>query len=112
MPTVIFETKDVGGNPLVVTARVGPGECGSLGDLCDDVGAPIPFSCRSANCGTCRIHVLEGRELLLPADDEELDVLDAFGVGPPAQRLACQAKIRPDVTGAEVLRVRPVADDE
>jgi 2Fe-2S ferredoxin len=108
MPTVIFETLEVGGEPLAVKAPDG----GSLGDLCDDVGAPIPFSCRSANCGTCRVHVLEGSELLLPADDEELDVLDAFGVAPPTQRLACQAKMRPDVTGLEVLRVRPVADDE
>jgi 2Fe-2S ferredoxin len=108
MPTVIFETLEVGGEPLAVKAPDG----GSLGDLCDDVDAPIPFSCRSANCGTCRIHVLEGSELLLAADDEELDVLDAFGAGPPTQRLACQVKMRPDVTGHEVLRVRPVADDE
>jgi 2Fe-2S ferredoxin len=108
MPTVIFETATVGGEPLTVKAPEG----GSLGDLCDDVGAPIPFSCRSANCGTCRIHVLEGAEHLLAADDEELDVLDAFSVAPPAQRLACQAKMRPDSTGLEVLRVRPVGDDE
>ena len=91
--------------PVRVEAPAG----GSLADLCDAADAPIPFSCRSANCGTCRIHVLEGAELLLEAADEELDVLDIFAVAPPAQRLACQAQMRP---GAGVVRVRAVADDE
>jgi ferredoxin len=103
MPTVIFESNEEG----PVHAELAEG--GSLADLCDRIDAPIPFSCRSANCGTCRIHVLEGQEHFLPAEDEELDVLDVFAVAPPAQRLACQAQVR---QGAGLVRVRPVSDDE
>lgn len=103
MPTVIFESNDL--EPV----RADLPEGGSLADLCDREDAPVPFSCRSANCGTCRIHVLEGQELLLPAEDEELDVLDVFAVSPPAQRLACQTKL---AGGPGVVRVRPVDDDE
>ncbi len=103
MPTVIFESD--GQKPLTREAPDG----GSLADLCDAANAPVPFSCRSANCGTCRIHVLEGAELLLAAEDEELDVLDVFAAAPPAQRLACQAKMRP---GPGVLRLKPVGEDE
>jgi ferredoxin len=78
-----------------------------LVDLCDERTAPVAFSCRSASCGTCRIEVLEGAELLEPPRDEELDVLDLFGDDPARCRLACQARVRP---GAGRLRVRP-ADD-
>ena len=103
MPKVVFESK--GAAPLEVDAPQG----GSLADLCDDVNAPVPFSCRSANCGTCRIEVLEGAETLLPPQDDELDVLDIFMVAPPRFRLACQSQMREvDLT----LRVRAVDDDD
>jgi 2Fe-2S ferredoxin len=103
MPRVVFiglegETQEVdaaGGAALV--------------DLCDDSNAPIPFSCRSASCGTCRIVVLEGANLLAEAEDEELQVLDAFGQGPPDRRLACQAKV---IAAAGIVRVRAARDDE
>lgn len=72
-------------------------------DLCDDHGAPIPFSCRSASCGTCRIHVLEGAQDLLPPAEDELDLLDVFNLKPPLVRLACQARLRP---GAQRLHVK------
>jgi len=104
MPTVIFEALD-DSDPVRIDAPDG----GAIADLCDENDAPIPFSCRSANCGTCRIHVLEGGDLLLDAEDEELDVLDIFAVAPPAQRLACQAKMR---AGAGTVRIRAVGDDE
>ena len=67
----------------------------SLIDLCDEHQAPIPFSCRSASCGTCRIHVLAGADELLSPAEDELDLLDVFNVQPPSVRLACQAKLRP-----------------
>ncbi len=82
---------------------------GALVDLCDEHATPIPFSCRSASCGTCRLIVLEGAELLAEAEDEELQVLDAFGSGPPHQRLACQAKL---LAGSGFVRVRAARDDE
>jgi 2Fe-2S ferredoxin len=80
----------------------------ALVDLCDEHDAPIPFSCRSASCGTCRIHVLEGAEDLLPAAQDELELLDVFNVGPPFMRLACQAKLRP---GAVRLHVKAVQEE-
>jgi len=81
----------------------------ALVDLCDEVNAPIPFSCRSASCGTCRLVVLEGAHLLAEAEDEELQVLDAFGQAPPDRRLACQAKL---IAGPGLVRVRAARDDE
>jgi ferredoxin len=105
MPTVIFEPRaGETGEPLIVSVPEG----GALVDTCDDHTAPVPFSCKSASCGTCRLEILEGASELLPAADDELDVLDIFGTPPPAHRLACQAKMKP---GLAVLRVRPVDDE-
>jgi 2Fe-2S ferredoxin len=78
-----------------------------LVDLCDEGGAPVPFSCRSASCGTCRIDVLEGADLLDAPRDEELDILDIFGDEPGRRRLACQARVG---AGAGCVRVRAVMD--
>jgi ferredoxin len=66
--------------------------------VCDDHGAPIPFNCRVASCGTCRIHVLEGADDLLPPEQDELDLLDVFNLRPPRVRLTCQAKLRAGAT--------------
>ena len=105
MPTVIFErTASDPGEPLTVAVPEG----GALVDTCDDHSAPVPFSCKSAACGTCRIEILEGADELLPPADDELDVLDIFDMPPPRHRLACQAKMKP---GLATLRVRGVADD-
>jgi ferredoxin len=107
MPEVVFIPAD-GGEPITVDSPDG----GLLGDLCDEVGADVPFSCRSATCGTCRVVVLEGATLLLPPEADEVVVLELFAsavADAPPQRLACQAKIRA-VPGRVV--IRPVADDE
>ena len=106
MARVTFETAD--GYRKTVPALAG----GSLVDLCDEVGAPISFSCRSANCGTCRVVILEGASELLPPEDEELDVIDIFGgtaTGDTPQRLACCARFK---QGETLIRLRPVRDDE
>lgn len=83
-------------------------EGAALVDLCDAHDAPIPFSCRSASCGTCRIHVLEGAEGLLPPAEDELDLLDVFNLKPPHVRLACQARLGP---GAARVRVKAFQDE-
>jgi ferredoxin len=101
MPLVVFESP--GGAPVEVDAPAGA----RLVDLCDERGASVPFSCRSASCGTCRIDVLEGGELLEAPRDEELDILDIFGDAPSRRRLACQARLAP---GPGRLRVRPAQD--
>ena len=100
MPQIRFEASAEG--PAVdVEAPDG----GRLVDICDDARAPVPFSCRSASCATCRVEVLEGRELLRPAKDDELDVLAIFGS--EDCRLACQAVVEP---GEGLLRLRAVED--
>jgi ferredoxin len=98
MPLVVFES--VTGAAVEAHAVEG----GRLVDVCDDVRAAVPFSCRSASCGTCRIDVLEGADLLEPPHSDELEVLQVFGDDPTRRRLACQARVRP---GAGRLRVRP-----
>lgn len=77
---------------------------GELIQLCDQVLAPVPFSCRSASCGTCQVEILEGAEWLEPPDEDEQDLLDLLD-GPENSRLACQARVKP---GAGLLRLRPV----
>ncbi|MCL2722968.1 MAG: (2Fe-2S)-binding protein [Polyangiaceae bacterium] len=98
MPIVTFESVN-GTTKKTVDAPKG----GSLANICDDHDAPIPFSCRSAVCGTCHIEVLEGQASLLPPGDEELDVLEAINAAPPRFRLACCAQIKP---GPGAVRVR------
>jgi 2Fe-2S ferredoxin len=65
----------------------------ALVDTCDEhPEAEVPFSCRSASCGTCRVRVKEGMELLSRPQDDELDVLDVFGDGKDV-RLCCQIQV-------------------
>ncbi len=94
MPTITF-LPSAAGPALTVTAE------GRLLDACDDAHAPVAFSCRSANCATCRVEVLAGADLLDPPADDERQLLARLG--DPGLRLACQAVIRP---GAGVLRLR------
>ncbi len=97
MPTVVFESR--GAPSLEVDAPEG----GRLVDLCDERTAPVPFSCRSASCGTCRILVLDGVDLLDPPKADEIEVLEAFGDDGARGRLACQARVR---AGPGLLRIR------
>lgn len=41
-------------------------------------------------CATCRVIVRQGLERLVPASDDELDMLDTAGIKDPDARLACQ----------------------
>jgi ferredoxin len=104
MPTVIFERLGTHEAPLIVAVPTG----GSLVDTCDDHAAPVPFSCKSASCGTCIVEIVEGDAELLPAEEHELDVLALFATPPPRYRLACQAKMKP---GLARLRLRVLADE-
>jgi ferredoxin len=104
MPVIVFDAPQTSG---AAKREVDVPGGGRLIDVCDDACAPVPFSCRSATCGTCRVDVLEGAELLEPPADEELDVLDIFGDDPSRRRLACQARFR-DAPG----RLRLRAADE
>lgn len=99
MATVEFIENELG-RAKVVEAPDG----GALVDLCDEVLAPVPFSCRSASCATCQIEVVEGGDLLEPPGDEERELLDLLA-GPPNTRLACQAQVK---RGGGTVRIKPV----
>lgn len=98
MPTIEFEGAGVAGDKI---AEVPDG--GGLLEICDDVLAPVAFSCRSASCGTCHILILEGADLLEEPNEEEADLLDILD-GPENSRLACQARVRP---GPGLIRIKP-----
>jgi 2Fe-2S ferredoxin len=78
-------------------------EGGLLVAICDAARLPVPFSCRSASCGTCHVRVLEGSEFLEPKEEAERDLL-AFLSAREDTRLACQARVRP---GAGLIRLEP-----
>jgi ferredoxin len=99
VPKIEFLESHAGG-PKTVDAPEG----GALVDICDIAYAPVPFSCRSATCGTCHVAILEGGELLEPPQAEEEELLGLLR-GPPGSRLACQAVVRAQ---PGVIKVRPV----
>ena len=101
MPTIVFEASIVG--PAMTVEEP---DGGRLVDICDDARAPVPFSCRGASCGMCRVDVLEGADQLSPPDRYERNVLASFG-DPPTRRLACAASVAP---GIFRLRLRAVED--
>ena len=102
MPTIEFE-----GNLFGDDQTVDAPDGGSLVDICDESSAPVPFSCRSATCGTCRIEILRGGDLLEPREEAEAELHDILG-DPENVRLACQAKLR---NGPGLVRIR-IADEE
>jgi ferredoxin len=102
MPTVQFE-----GNFFGDEAEIDVPNGGALVDICDSIEAPVPFSCRAATCGTCRVEVVTGLTLFEPPNPDELGLLSALGDAANI-RLACQAKLKP-APGLVVLRI---ADDE
>ncbi|MCC7535335.1 MAG: (2Fe-2S)-binding protein [Deltaproteobacteria bacterium] len=66
-------------------------------DVCDaHPDAGVPFSCRAANCATCRVTVVEGSANLASPRADELEVLAVFDEDPAKVRLACQLVLAPD----------------
>jgi ferredoxin len=102
MPTIFFEGNLFGEDCLVEAP-----EGGRLVDVCDGATAPVPFSCRSATCGTCRVEIVEGADLLDPPEPSEEDLLAILG-DPAHFRLACQARVK---KGEGLVRLR-IADSE
>ena len=58
-----------------------------------------------ALCATCHVQVLEGLDGLLPAGDEEMDMLDTLHDAGFDSRLACQIRIHENLNGA-VFKIR------
>lgn len=96
MATLVFVANRFGAEK-----RVDVPEGGEVVDICDHYFAPIPFSCRSASCGTCQVEVLEGEDLLEPMNEEEAELIPLLG---GKGRLACQARVRPNVEGVIKLK--------
>jgi ferredoxin len=96
MATLVFVANRFGAEK-----RIDVPEGGEIVDICDHHFAPIPFSCRSASCGTCQVEVLEGEDLLEPMNDAEADLIQLLG---GKGRLACQARVKPNVEGLIKLR--------
>ena len=94
---LIVQARD--GRAIEVETAVGT----SLLEASDGPDGPIPFCCRSASCGTCRVEVLEGADCLSRPEQDELDVLHMYAESAERVRLACQARLC--VSGANV-RVR------
>lgn len=78
----------------------------TLMDITDaNPAAEVPYSCRTATCGTCRVEVLQGADALSTPDQFELEVLEIFGDTPGKVRLCCQARLASDVPAQVTLRV-------
>lgn len=61
---------------------------------------PVLGTCGGiALCATCAVEVLAGGQNLLPAMDQELDMLDMLPEGTAATRLACQIRLGPELDG-------------
>ena len=81
-----------------------PGE--AIMDITDaSPAAEVPYSCRAATCGTCRVEVVEGGDALSEADEIELELLEMFGDTPDRVRLCCQARLVPGHAERVTLRV-------
>ena len=75
----------------------------SVLEACDrDIRAGVPFSCRHANCGICRLEVTAGMDLCEPRTGWEDELLTYLKQGSTI-RLGCQLRIAP---GGGVVRLR------
>jgi ferredoxin len=99
MPKLVVDA-----NPAGASKEVDVPDGGSVMDVADEQWLPIPFSCRSASCGTCQCEVLEGATLIEPPGEDEAELLDVVG-GPEGSRLACQMVLK---AGSGNVRLRPV----
>ena len=78
----------------------------ALVDVTDEhPDADVPYSCRSASCGTCRVEVVSGHDALTPPEDDEREVLEVFGDDPAHVRLCCQMRL---IRDTETLTLRVV----
>lgn len=94
MPTLVFERTGY---------TVDRPDGASIVEVCDEnIRAGVPFSCRHANCGICRLEVTEGLALCEPRTEWE-DELLTYLKERPNVRLGCQLRVGP---GEGVVRLR------
>ena len=62
------------------------------------IGLPIGSSCDGDGiCGKCGVEICDGADAIEPEGDEERQIKEAQRV-PTAERLACRARVRGDVS--------------
>ena len=66
-------------------------EDAALLEILEKKGLPLPHGCRSGNCGSCVIKVLEGADKLSDISYLENDTLDRFD-DKTSLRLSCRAQ--------------------
>jgi len=69
--------------------------------------AQVPYSCKSAACGTCRVRIVQGADAFDPPEDDELEVLEAFGDDGGDVRLCCQLQVSRNVPQIVLQVVEP-----
>lgn len=69
-----------------------------LSRVLDASNAPILFGCRTGICGTCLVEVIEGEEHDFKANSEEQELLEIIADHVKHPRLACQMKIKNNLT--------------
>lgn len=71
----------------------------SLLDVAMHFHLPLEHACGgSCACTTCHVYVVQGKENLSEAEDDELDRLDTAAGLTLKSRLGCQAVVKGDVT--------------
>lgn len=68
-------------------------------------GHGLPLACRAANCGICRVRVLEGESALAPPTAAEQKLLDLCAAQ-RNERLGCQIRVRAGGGTGRAQRVR------
>ena len=97
MPTVLVKNVRNQDHSFEVT------EGATIFDQLDQQNFPLPHGCLAGSCGSCRIHVAEGRENLLPMGAVENDTVEHLKANNPHYadknvRLSCRAKINGSIT--------------
>ena len=72
-----------------------------LMEIMRDHGLPVPHECDGSGvCGKCRVDIDPAwSNALVPARDDELDLLDADASATDASRLSCQVLYHPGLNG-------------
>lgn len=67
-----------------------------LASVTKDNGWPIAYGCENGLCGTCLIHVKEGKENLSEVDETENQTLEMMCMNDGEHRLCCRCKVNGD----------------
>ena len=83
--------------PVDLVCEAAKGE--SLLDIALSQGVSIQHACGGfCACTTCHCEVIEGMDQLEAPDSDELERLEVLDDRTPRSRLACQSKVKGDVT--------------